>query len=161
MLPSYQVSSAVILVPRNRRASHTYPDRHIAAYLDRPSVRAQIGVDPTITANFSSCNYDVNAAFRNAMDEFYPTYRYVAALLERGVQALIYVGKYDWGCNHVGNEAWTTALEWSGREMFAAQPLREWIVDGKTAGSVRSAKGLTFLKVEGAGHMVSCHLMLP
>jgi carboxypeptidase C (cathepsin A) len=160
MLPSHQVSSAVILVSRNQHASNTHPDRHIAAYLDRPSVRTQIGVDPTITANFSACNYDVTAAFRSALDEYYPTYHYVAALLERGVQALIYVGKYDWGCNHVGNEAWTTALEWSGREAFAAQPLREWIVDGKTAGSVRSAKGLTFLKVEGAGHMVSCHLML-
>jgi carboxypeptidase C (cathepsin A) len=95
------------------------------------------------------------------MDMYRPTYHYVAALLERGVQALIYVGKYDWICNHVGNEAWTTELEWSGREEFAKQPLKDWSVDGKTpAGSTRSAKGLTFLTIEGAGHLVSRSLIL-
>ncbi|KAF9481273.1 alpha/beta-hydrolase [Pholiota conissans] len=125
-----------------------YPvTKHIAAYLDRASVRAQIGVDPSITANFSSCSSDVGTAVTLAMDEYRPTYHYVAALLERGVQALIYVGKNDWICDHVGNEAWTRELEWSGHDAFAGTPLKEWTVDGKKAGETRSAKG-------GAGHMV-------
>lgn len=88
------------------------------------------------------------------MDEYRPTYHYVSALLERKVKVLIYVGTYDWICNWVGNELWTLALEWSGQEEFAGQPLRTWEVHGKRAGKTRSAKGLTFATIEGAGHMV-------
>jgi cathepsin A (carboxypeptidase C) len=97
----------------------------------------------------------VAEAFGQNLDEFRPTYHYVAALLDRGVKALIYAGKYDWICNFVGNEQWTLALEWSGKEDFVKQGLREWIVNGKTAGMTRSAKGLTFATIDGAGHMAS------
>ncbi|KIM38984.1 hypothetical protein M413DRAFT_447347 [Hebeloma cylindrosporum] len=132
-----------------------YPvTKHISSYLDRPSVRSQLGVDPSITSNFSSCSSEVGQAFWQNLDEYRPTYNYVAALLERGVKALIYVGTYDWICNFVGNEQWTLALEWSGQEEFGKQGLREWIVNGKTAGTMRSAKGLTFATIQGAGHMV-------
>jgi len=118
-------------------------------------VRSQLGVDPSITSNFSSCSTEVGQAFLQNLDEYRPTYNYVAALLERGVKALIYVGTYDWICNFVGNEQWTLALEWGGKEDFGKQGLREWIVNGKRAGMTRSAKGFTFATIEGAGHMVS------
>lgn len=45
-------------------------------------------------------------------------------------------------------------MEWSGHSKFASQELREWGVDGKRAGLTRAAEGLTFVTVEGAGHMV-------
>jgi cathepsin A (carboxypeptidase C) len=130
------------------------PIRHISAYLDRPEVRTQLGVDKSITGNFSSCSDRVGNDFANNLDEYHPTHHYVAALLERNIKVLIYVGKYDWICNHVGNEAWTLDLEWSGREEFSTQALREWKVDGKTAGMTRSAQGLTYATIHGAGHMV-------
>ena len=88
------------------------------------------------------------------MDEYHPTQHYIAALLERNVKVLIYVGKYDWICNHVGNEAWTLALEWSGQDEFSTQSLRDWKIDGRSVGTTRSAKGLTFATIDGAGHMV-------
>lgn len=75
--------------------------RVISQYLDRPDVRSTIGVDPSITSNFSSCNYEVNAAFHAADDSMFPTQYYIAALLERGIRALIYVGANDWICNWV------------------------------------------------------------
>lgn len=116
-----------------------------------------LGVDPAVTGNFSSCSDRVGAAFSSALDEYHPTYLHVAGLLERGIRALIYVGKYDWICNWVGNERWTLALEWSGHDAFKSQPLKTWKVGDKVAGETRSAKGLTFATVEGAGHMVSVH----
>jgi carboxypeptidase C (cathepsin A) len=79
---------------------------------------------------------------------------YVAALLERNVRVLIYVGTYDWICNWVGNERWTLELDWSGKEEFATLPLRDWLVGGKRVGRTRSANGFTFATVDGAGHMV-------
>ncbi|KII86255.1 hypothetical protein PLICRDRAFT_43837 [Plicaturopsis crispa FD-325 SS-3] len=132
-----------------------YPvTKYISAYLSDPDVRSFLGVDAAVTGNFSSCSNTVGTAFAAAMDEYHPTYHYVAGLLERKVKVLIYVGAYDWICNWVGNEAWTTALEWSGHDEFAAQELRDWKVGGQTAGRTRSAKGLTFATIDGAGHMV-------
>ena len=46
------------------------------------------------------------------------------------------------------------ALEWSGQESFAAQSLRDWKVNGKSAGLTRSAGPFTFATIYGAGHMV-------
>ncbi|EIN13162.1 serine carboxypeptidase [Punctularia strigosozonata HHB-11173 SS5] len=132
-----------------------YPiTKHISSFLDLPSVRDALGVDPAVTGNFTSCSSAVGAQFHGAMDMYRPTYLYVAALLERGVRALIYVGAYDWICNWVGNERWTLELEWTGQEEFAGLELREWEVNGTAAGKTRSARGLTFATVDGAGHMV-------
>ncbi|KAG1882783.1 Alpha/Beta hydrolase protein [Suillus subluteus] len=96
----------------------------------------------------------VGQAFSLAMDSYHATYPHVAALLERGVRALIYVGSYDWICNWLGNQAWTLNMEWSGKEAFWQQSLESWLVEGKVAGKTRSANGLTFATVDGAGHMV-------
>ena len=113
-----------------------------------------LGVDSSLTANFTSCSNSVGIAFENSQDMLHPTAEYVAALLERGVRVLIYVGTYDWICNWVGNERWTLALDWSGKEEFAKQPLKDWEIGGKRVGRTRSAKGFTFATVDGAGHMV-------
>ncbi|KAF8168513.1 alpha/beta-hydrolase [Crassisporium funariophilum] len=133
-----------------------YPvTKHISSYLDRPSVRKLLGVSDSLnTTKFTSCSNNVGRDFAFNMDEFHPTQYHVAALLERGIKALIYVGRNDWICNHVGNEKWTSQLEWSGGAAFSTQALREWNVGGKKAGMTRSANGLTFATIDGAGHMV-------
>lgn len=128
--------------------------RTIAAYLDRPAVRKMLGVAPSLTSNFSSCSFQVGNAFDSTQDMLHQSSEYIAALLDRNVRVLIYVGTYDWICNWVGNERWSRALEWSGKETFARLPLRDWMVDGKRAGLTRSAGGFTFATVDGAGHMV-------
>jgi cathepsin A (carboxypeptidase C) len=63
-------------------------------------------------------------------------------------------GDADFICNWLGNRAWVHALPWPGKAAFTAAPVLDWTVDGAKAGEVRSAKGLTFLRVFGAGHMV-------
>ncbi|KAK0455790.1 serine carboxypeptidase [Desarmillaria tabescens] len=133
-----------------------YPvTQNISAYLDRPDVRTDLGVDPHFDGqNFSSVSWEVYNAFTESMDEYRQTQLYVAALLERKVRVLVYVGNYDFICNWVGNNAWTLALDWSGKESFVNEELREWFVGEKTAGLTRSNQGLTFATIEGAGHMV-------
>ena len=113
-----------------------------------------LGVDPSVTTNFSSCSDNVLGAFSAALDGSHQTYLYVGALLERNIRVLIYVGKNDWTCNWLGNEHWTLALEWNEGDGFRAEPLRDWKVAGKVAGSTRTKGGLTFATIEGAGHMV-------
>ncbi|KAG7446141.1 serine carboxypeptidase [Guyanagaster necrorhizus] len=133
-----------------------YPvTNNISAYLDHPSVRTKLGVDPHFDGqNFSSVSWEVNSAFVTTMDEYHQTQLYIAALLERKVRVLVYVGSYDFICNWVGNNAWTLVLDWSGKETFVNEELREWFIGGKKAGLTRSSKGLTFATIEGAGHMV-------
>jgi carboxypeptidase C (cathepsin A) len=100
----------------------------------------------------------VNYEFIKNLDHLHPTQYNVAALLDRGVDVLIYVGNYDLVCDWVGNEKWTSKLEWSGGDAFRAEGMREWKVNGKRAGltrGVEGGKGLTFATIDGAGHMVS------
>ena len=100
------------------------------------------------------CSNSVSNLFDAHLDAARPTYLYVAALLERNVKVLIYAGVADWICNWVGNERWTLALDWTGREEFSSKKLREWYVGDKVAGMTRSARGLTFATILEAGHMV-------
>jgi carboxypeptidase C (cathepsin A) len=102
----------------------------------------------------SACDPGVGSAFDQTRDSLHDSQDYVGGLLERGVRVLIYVGTHDWICNWVGNERMTLALEWSGAGAFRGEPLRPWVVEGEVAGLTRSARGLTFAQVAGAGHMV-------
>ncbi|THU80417.1 peptidase S10, serine carboxypeptidase [Dendrothele bispora CBS 962.96] len=133
-----------------------YPEtRYMRQFLDDANVRTKIGVDSSITTNFTSCSSQVKIGFFDSYDTNRPeTPIYVSGLLERGVRVLIYVGDLDWLCNWIGNEKWTLALEWNGKAEFANTPLREWKVNGKRAGRTRSAGKFTFATVEGAGHAV-------
>ncbi|KAJ6589383.1 serine carboxypeptidase [Mycena capillaripes] len=123
----------------------------IVKYLNRKDVQDLLGVE---VSAYDSCSDMVGRDFSLTLDMLKGAKDYVSALLERDIRVLIYVGTYDWVCNWIGNEAWTLALEWSGRADFSSQPLREWTVDGKRAGKTRNAKGFTFATVDAAGHMV-------
>lgn len=54
----------------------------------------------------------------------------------------------------MGNQKWTLGLDWTGSAAYNAQKDRDWSVDGEVVGITRSANGLTFATVYGAGHMV-------
>lgn len=125
----------------------------ITKYLNRKDVQALLGVDPQVS-QYDVCSSTVEHDFTLTLDVVKGATDYVAALLERGVRVLVYVGTYDFGCNWIGNEAWTLALEWSGHTEFVAQSLRKWTVGSARVGRMRSAKGLMFATVDAAGHMV-------
>ena len=99
-------------------------------------------------------------AFERSQDSYHETYTHISGFLERGVRALIYVGTYDWISNWIGNERWTLKMSWDGQDAFVSQPLREWRINGQVVGKTRSANGLTFATVDGAGHMVGLQLLV-
>jgi len=124
----------------------------IEKYLNQPSVRELIGADPAVK-NFTTHSEEVGRGFWDANDAWSPTQYYIAALLERGVRVLLYVGTNDFVCNWRGNEEMSLALEWTGQEAFKSQPLRQWHVDDHVAGVTRSAGNFAFATIDGAGHM--------
>ncbi|KZV92237.1 peptidase S10, serine carboxypeptidase [Exidia glandulosa HHB12029] len=122
-------------------------------FLNDADVRKTLGVDRKV-GNFTGCAPDVGSAFNQAGDMYHSSRVYIEELLERGIRILQFAGTYDWVCNWVGVLNNAHAMQWTGAKAFNSQEMREWQVDGARAGLVKSAKGLTFATVEGAGHLV-------
>ena len=126
-----------------------YDFSHITKWVNSEATKQALHVDEQHSHNWSSCNMEINMRFHTDwMKDFSG---YVADLLNDGIPALIYAGDVDFICNYLGNQAWTHDLEWSGGDDFRAATPHDWN-NGK--GLARTAKGLTFLQVYDAGHMV-------
>lgn len=130
-----------------------YDFSEIGIYLNDPSVRKALGVDPS-AGNWDECNKAVNINFVN---DFMKNFDYlIPDLLEAGIPVLVYVGDQDFICNWIGNKHWVLELEWSGKsEMNNAEDFLLKSDTGAEVGKVRYAKNIFyFLQVFQAGHMV-------
>jgi len=126
---------------------------YIEAFLNRKDIQDILGIDEG-HRNFTILDIKISNAFWSTLDELHQTQFWIAELLERDVDVLIYVGTYDFVCNWVGNLAWAEALEWRGKKEFNGQELQPWTVGGKQAGRYKTSQRLTFATVEAAGHLV-------
>ncbi|KAJ3110963.1 hypothetical protein HDU96_006114 [Phlyctochytrium bullatum] len=124
----------------------------IESYLNRADIQEKLGVE----RSYQGCNMQVNQKFFMAGDWMRPYVNLLPGILDEGVKVLIYAGDSDYICNWMGNEAWTLALEWEGKEGFNAAPEVAWTskITGRKAGTYRKYEGLAFLRVFEAGHMV-------
>ena len=121
----------------------------ITKFLARSDVRADLGVG---THSWEQCNRVVEIfLLSDWIKEFKDA---VSTVLGQGRRVLVYSGKEDFICNYLGGQEWVNATKWDGMKQFDAAPYKDWHVDGKVAGEVKSYDKLTFLQVEGAGHMV-------
>ncbi|KAK4054862.1 hypothetical protein OIV83_000786 [Microbotryomycetes sp. JL201] len=133
-----------------------YPEsRAITSYLNREWVRTKLGVDRDV-GNFSTISWKVWQRFNQArVDELEPTFFHLTGLLERDISVLIYVGKHDWICNYIGNFNMLEQLEWSGQKRYVNTTLRKWSgFEGSAGGETKTFGKLTYLDLNGAGHMV-------
>lgn len=125
-----------------------YDFSYIQKWLNKEETKRALHVDEEHSHSWNSCNFGINMKFHvDWMKDFSP---YVADLLNDGIPALIYAGDVDFICNYLGSRAWTLALAWDGSDAFAAAGEHDW----KGAGLARTARGLTYLQVYDAGHMV-------
>lgn len=131
-----------------------YAIRFLERYLNTVDIRDALGVDSEF-GNFTLTNFVLNEAFWFNGDPFHLNQYYIAELLARGVRVLIYVGAYDFVANWVGSERWTVKMEWTGKEKFGKEELKEWSVLGKPAGLAREYGNFSFATIYGAGHLVS------
>ena len=60
----------------------------------------------------------------------------------------------DFCANYIGQELWLHALDWEHASEWRAAPAVVWEVAGERAGTVQAAEPLTYVKLDGAGHMV-------
>ena len=127
-----------------------YDFSNVAKYVNSPAVQAAIGV----TNKWQDCNRVVTIGF--LLDWMHDFQNKIPDLLEAGIPVLVYAGDQDFICNWLGNQAWTLALEWSGKEAFnnAANTLWGTKTNSSGIGMLRKANGFNFLRVYQAGHMV-------
>ncbi|CAM8970547.1 unnamed protein product [Rhodiola kirilowii] len=126
-----------------------YDFSNMENFLNLKSVRDSLGVGDI---DFVSCSSTVYEAM--VVDWMRNLEVGIPALLEDGINLLIYAGEYDLICNWLGNSRWVHAMEWSGQKDFKVSPTVSFSVDGKEAGQLKNHGPLTFLKVHDAGHMV-------
>ena len=130
-----------------------YDFSNVGTYLDRPEVRATLGVG---TRKWSDCNHVVALSFELSGDWMQHYQQMIPDQLNDGIRVLIYAGDQDYICNWLGNQAWTQALPWPHQGEFNSTTPKPWLVDGKEAGTLQSSNGFSFLRVYEAGHMVKC-----
>ncbi|XP_027342064.1 serine carboxypeptidase-like [Abrus precatorius] len=126
-----------------------YDFSNVETFLNKKNVREALGVGDL---DFVSCSSTVYAAM---MQDWMRNLEVgIPALLEDGIEVLVYAGEEDLICNWLGNSRWVHAMEWSGKKEFGASPAVPFLVDGAEAGMLKSHGPLAFLKVNEAGHMV-------
>jgi len=76
-------------------------------------------------------------------------------LLQQGIPVLLFYGKQDITVNYVGGLAAALSLDWRGSKAFAEAPLEDFRIGGAVAGQMKSSSGLTWMRIEGAGHMAA------
>ena len=110
-------------------------------------------VDPI---KWDICNDDVADKYienENASLPLYP------GLIKSGIRIWIYSGDVDANVPIVGTLRWLHLFK-DLQGLFVLEPWREWWVPGlhkhedQMGGNVWKLKGLTFVQVRGAGHMV-------
>ena len=130
---------------------------HLTPYLRRDDVIKALHVDKDKTPGWSECNGKVGREFKARKSE--PSLGFLPSLIERGVPTLLFSGKEDLICNHIGTEAFVHELKWNGGTGFEVAPgtwapRRDWTFEGELAGIWQEARNLTYVLFYNSSHMV-------
>ena len=133
------------------------PDlKYVTPYLRRDDVVKALHVDRDKTPGWTECNGQVGAHFRAQHSK--PSVNLLPDILEK-VPVLLFSGKEDLICNHLGTEELIHALSWNGGTGFEIAPgtwapRRDWTFEGELAGIWQEARNLTYVLFYNASHMV-------
>ncbi|GAB9466083.1 Serine protease family s10 [Globisporangium polare] len=119
-------------------------------FVNQKHVLAYLGVSDR---TWQLCSMDLTTSLQQ-WDYLEESESRVAYLLEHHVRVLVYGGDADTVVNWVAQDEWTCRLRWSHQQEFNEAALTFFVVNGEQVGLVRSANGLSFMKVFQAGHMV-------
>ncbi|KDN42497.1 alpha/beta-hydrolase [Tilletiaria anomala UBC 951] len=140
----------------------------VAHLLNLKSTKEALGVDKRGPGDahdgvFIGCSDAVGERFATTGDGARDSTWAVKEVLNQGIRVLAYSGGRDFICNWVGNEEWTSNLDWVGGEEFRKRELEPWhevapagsmASKGRLAGHFRNYANLTFAIVDASGHFV-------
>ncbi|KAI9348690.1 peptidase S10, serine carboxypeptidase [Obelidium mucronatum] len=131
----------------------------LSVYLDDPKVRQAIHVDPLQLENGGHIKWKAcDERMDNLDDTKLPEpIKIIPGIIKSGVKYLVYEGDLDVSINFVGTERGIGNMTWgSGKKKspgFEGQ-LKEYFVDGVAAGRFITERGMSYVRVYDAGHMV-------
>ncbi|KAJ3295870.1 Cell death protease [Rhizoclosmatium sp. JEL0117] len=142
--------------------SDTFTARNgaITNYLNTLSVRQALHVDPTDPNLLADQPFHVWGQCQDTTitlnrDQSYPSSdSFIPTLITAGLKVLIFNGDRDFMINYIGVEQVLANLTWGGETGFTT-PRRDWLVNAVNAGEYWYDRGLTYIRVWDAGHMVS------
>jgi len=124
-----------------------YDFDNIVKFMNLPSTREALHISDK-SGKWETCSKHVYNQF--TVDMMKDVSSYVTELIDNDIATLIYAGDTDFICNYLGNKAWTVDLKWKHQKEYKNSKAYDW----KKQGLAKSYKGLTFLQVYDAGHMV-------
>jgi len=80
--------------------------------------------------------------------------RALGRALSEGIGVMLMYGTQDLAVNYIGGLRVAEALPWAGAEAFRSAQLEPLVIGGVPAGKTKSAQGLTYMQIDGAGHML-------
>ncbi|KAJ3031392.1 UNVERIFIED_CONTAM: hypothetical protein HDU68_004472 [Siphonaria sp. JEL0065] len=129
----------------------------LTAYFNDPTVQSAIHMSQQLNAyplfgkfSWSVCNSMIHiddslvAASSSLFD----------SIVAVGVKVLVYTGVRDSVVNYVSTARVLGNTTWAGKVGFGDVAATDWIVDSDIVGKVWKDRGLTYIEVNGAGHMV-------
>lgn len=126
-------------------------DAPMINYLNNPAVRKALHIDPRVRKykTFSTmAAHILEIGEQDSVANLYPR------ILAAGIPVLIYNGLEDAkDSNFLSTDLWLAALNWPGKKAFAQASTCVWHTEGQVAGYVKTAAGLTQVKIRGAGHL--------
>ncbi|SCV68627.1 BQ2448_748 [Microbotryum intermedium] len=123
---------------------------NITPYLQREDVKKAFHASRH-DGGWTECNGGVGSNFWAS--ESVPAVQLLPKLLEE-IPVLLFAGDQDLICNHLGIERLIEGLTWKGETGFGTETAKNWFVNGKPAGQWTTARGLTYVKIADASHMV-------
>lgn len=124
--------------------------KYITSFLHREDVLLQLHLNPN-KSNWTTCSESVFDQFLET--KFEPSIQLLPALLER-IPIVLYNGEYDLVCNYMALENMLNSLRWNQRIGFSAKKT-PWIIEGQSVGYFQTARNLTYILYDNAGHLVS------
>jgi len=79
----------------------------------------------------------------------------VEALLEQGIDVLVFCGQDDLNINCVGHNQYLSQLGWSNIDQFKTSPRNAFYVNGSVAGIYKGYQNLNYVVINKAGHMAT------
>lgn len=127
-----------------------YRFQRLQDLVNTPEVSAYFGEAPSSWALCASIAVQLLAG----MDQVSESEALIAEVLGRGVRVLVYGGAADTVVNWMSQDEWTRQLQWPHSAEFCSAPFVDKVSGGRRIGRVRTAHGLSFMKIYDAGHMV-------
>ncbi|EFP88343.2 uncharacterized protein PGTG_14427 [Puccinia graminis f. sp. tritici CRL 75-36-700-3] len=120
-------------------------------YLNRPDVRKALNV--ASNAPWERCSNHKNI-FPNGDSSSDPTDKVLPDIITKGKRTIVAHGVLDGRLPLLGMSVGLQGMTWAGKQGFQKPIDADFMVAGKPHGKFRTERGLTFVQVAQAGHMI-------